>query len=192
VYHGLPVDLLPFTKKPQGNYLAFLGRISPEKRPDRAVEIAAKVGTPSDKAYWETMIEPMISSHPNVEFIGEINEQQKAEFLGNAGALLFPIDWPEPFGLVMIEAMACGTPVIAFGCGSVPEVIDNGISGILVDSVTEAPENVEWALIMDRRKVREAFEKRFSAQRLARDYLDVYRNVPGVRTKASIVRPYPK
>ena len=197
VYHGLPVDLLPFTEKPNGNYLAFLGRISPEKRPDRAIEIAAKVGMPlkiaakvdnADKAYWETVIEPMVKSHPNVKFIGEINEHQKADFLGNASALLFPIDWPEPFGLVMIEAMACGTPVIAFGCGSAPEVIDNGISGILVDSVTEAVENVEWALRMDRKKVRTTFEERFSAQRMAQDYLDIYRNLPGVRTKAAPLR----
>ncbi|MBB2791628.1 UNVERIFIED_ORG: glycosyltransferase involved in cell wall biosynthesis [Rhizobium pisi] len=197
VYHGLPADLLPFTENPKGNYLAFLGRISPEKRPDRAIQIAAKVGMPlkiaakidnADKAYWDTVIEPMVRRHPHVEFIGEIDEHQKADFLGNAGALLFPIDWPEPFGLVMIEAMACGTPVIAFGCGSVPEVIDNGISGILVDSVTEAVENVEWALRLDRRRVRAAFEKRFTAKRMACDYLDIYRNLPGVRTKAAPIR----
>jgi len=197
VYHGLPLDLLPFTKKPKGNCLAFLGRISPEKRPDRAIEIAAKVGMPlkmaakidnADKAYWETVIEPLVRSHPNVEFIGAINERQKADFLGNAGALLFPIDWPEPFGLVMIEAMACGTPVIASGCGSVPEVIDNGISGILVNSVADAAENIEWALKMDRKKVRATFEARFSAERMARDYLDIYRNLPGVRTKAAPLR----
>ncbi|EJC84061.1 glycosyltransferase [Rhizobium leguminosarum bv. trifolii WSM2297] len=194
VYHGLASDILPFTAKPTGNYLAFLGRISPEKRPDRAIEIAAKVGMPlkmaakidnADKAYWETVIEPMVNSHANVEFIGEINELEKAEFLGNAGALLFPIDWPEPFGLVMIEAMACGTPVIAFNCGSAPEVIDNGLSGILVDSVTEAVENVEWALRLDRRKVRATFEKRFTAERMARDYLDIYRSLPGVRANAA-------
>jgi glycosyltransferase involved in cell wall biosynthesis len=197
VYHGLPRELLPFTEKPKSNYLAFLGRISPEKRPDRAIEIAAKVGMPlkmaakidnADKVYWETVIEPMVRSHPNVEFIGEINEREKADFLGNAGALLFPIDWPEPFGLVMIEAMACGTPVIAFGCGSVPEVIDNGISGILVDSVADAAENIEWVFKMDRKKVRATFEARFSAERMARDYLDIYRNLPGVRTKAAPLR----
>ncbi|RWX16872.1 glycosyltransferase family 4 protein [Rhizobium leguminosarum] len=196
VYHGLPADLLPFSEKPKENYLAFLGRISPEKRPDRAIEIAAKVGMQlkiaakidnADRAYWETVIEPMVKRHPNVEFIGEINEHQKAAFLGNAGALLFPIDWPEPFGLVMIEAMACGTPVIAFGCGSVPEVIDSG-SGIVVDSVTEAAENVEWALRIDRRRVRATFEKRFTAERMARDYLDLYRNLLGVRAKAARLR----
>ncbi|MBP1847369.1 glycosyltransferase involved in cell wall biosynthesis [Rhizobium petrolearium] len=197
VYHGLPVDLLPFTEKPKGNYLAFLGRISPEKRPDRAIQIATKVGMPlkiaakidnADKAYWETVIEPMVKSHPNVEFVSEINEHQKAAFLGNAGALLFPIDWPEPFGLVMIEAMACGTPVIAFRCGSVPEVIDEGVSGVLVDSVQEAVENIEWALRLDRRKVRATFEKRFTAERMARDYVDIYRQLPGTRTKAAPLR----
>ncbi|MBB3310448.1 glycosyltransferase involved in cell wall biosynthesis [Rhizobium sp. BK196] len=197
VYHGLPRDLLPFTEKPKGNYLAFLGRISPEKRPDRAIQIAAKVGMPlkmaakidnADKAYWQTVIEPMVKSHPNVEFIGEINEHQKAAFLGNAGALLFPIDWPEPFGLVMIEAMACGTPVIAFRCGSAPEVIDEGVSGVLVDSVQEAAENIEWLLRLDRRKVRAAFEKRFTAERMARDYLGIYHDLPGVRTRAASVR----
>jgi glycosyltransferase involved in cell wall biosynthesis len=196
VYHGLPADLLPFSEKPKENYLAFLGRISPEKRPDRAIDIAAKVGMQlkiaakidnADRAYWETVIEPMVKRHSNVEFIGEINEHQKAAFLGNAGALLFPIDWPEPFGLVMIEAMACGTPVIAFGCGSVPEVIDSG-SGIVVDSVTEAAEIVEWALRIDRRRVRATFEKRFTAERMARDYLDLYRNLPGVRAKAAPLR----
>ncbi|AVA26202.1 glycosyltransferase family 4 protein [Rhizobium sp. NXC24] len=197
VYHGLPADLLPFTEKPKGNYLAFLGRISLEKRPDRAIEIASRSGMPlkiaakidnADQGYWKTAIEPMVKSHQNVEFIGEINDEQKADFLGNAAALLFPIDWPEPFGLVMIEAMACGTPVIAFRCGSVPEVIDHGVSGILVDSVAEAAENVEWALKIDRRRVRATFEKRFTAERMARDYLDIYRRLPGTRTKAGRLR----
>ncbi len=197
VYHGLPIDLLPFTERPKDKYLAFLGRISPEKRPDRAIHIAAKVGMPlkiaakidnADEAYWKTVIEPMVKSRPNVEFIGEINEQQKADFLGNAGALLFPIDWPEPFGLVMIEAMACGTPIVAFRCGSVPEVIDEGVSGILMDSVEEAVENIERALLLDRRKVRDTFETRFTAERMAADYLEIYRNLPGVRTKAAPLR----
>ncbi|MBB3593941.1 glycosyltransferase involved in cell wall biosynthesis [Rhizobium sp. BK529] len=197
VYHGLPRDLLPFTERPKGNYLAFLGRISPEKRPDRAIQIAAKVGMPLkmaakiddvDRAYWETVIEPMVKSHSNVEFVGEIDEHRKASFLGNAGALLFPIDWPEPFGIVMIEAMACGTPVIAFRCGSVPEVIDEGVSGVLVDSVQEAAENIEWLLRLDRRKVRRAFEDRFTAERMARDYLGIYRNLPGVRPRTAVRR----
>ncbi|MEF0943630.1 glycosyltransferase family 4 protein [Rhizobium sp. BR 362] len=194
VYHGLPANLLPFTEKPKGNYLAFLGRISLEKRPDRAIEIASRSGMPLkiaakidnvDKEYWKTVIEPMVKSHQNVEFIGEINDQQKADFLGNARALLFPIDWPEPFGLVMIEAMACGTPVIAFRCGSVPEVIDDGVSGILVDSVAEAAEKLEWALKLDRRRVRATFDKRFTTERMARDYLDIYRQLPGTCKKVA-------
>ena len=147
VYHGLPRDLLPFTAEPREGYLAFLGRISPEKRPDRAIEIAARAGVKlkmaakvdrADQAYWDEVIKPLVDAHPNVEFIGEINERQKAKFLGEASALIFPIDWPEPFGLVMIEAMACGTPVIAFRSGSTPEVIDDGVTGFLVDDVEAA------------------------------------------------------
>ncbi len=147
VPHGLPRNLLPATLRPEGGYLAFLGRISPEKRPDRAIEIAAHAGLPLkiaakidavDRAYWDATIAPLVAAHPNVEFVGEINEHQKAIFLGNARALLFPIDWPEPFGLVMIESMACGTPVIAFRHGSVPEVIDHGVTGFVVDNVAEA------------------------------------------------------
>jgi glycosyltransferase involved in cell wall biosynthesis len=196
VYHGLPADLLPFTAEPRGNYLAFLGRISPEKRPDRAIEIAARVGMPlkiaakidnADKAYWETTIEPMVRQNPNVEFVGEINERQKADFLGNARALLFPIDWPEPFGLVMIEAMACGTPVIAFRCGSVPEVIDDR-SGIIVETMEGAVAAVPRALELDRAGVRETFERRFTATRMANAYLDIYRALPGVRTEAAHLR----
>src|SRR4030095_6598559 len=127
--HGLPRDLLPFSPQPKGDYLAFLGRISPEKRPDRAIEIAARAGLPLkiaakvdkvDRPYWDMVIAPLVARHDNVEFVGEINDAEKASFLGNARALLFPIDWPEPFGLVMIEAMACGTTGVAFRCGSVP------------------------------------------------------------------------
>ncbi|SEG79280.1 glycosyltransferase family 4 protein [Bosea lathyri] len=194
VLHGLPRDLLPFTAKPEGVYLAFLGRISPEKRPDRAIEIAAhaamklKIAAKIDRvdqSYWDDTIAPLIASHPNVEFIGEINEQQKADFLGNARALLFPIDWPEPFGLVMIEAMACGTPVIAFRSGSVPEVIDDGVSGFIVTSVAEAVDAVSGLDQLDRAKVRATFEKRFSVERMAQDYLAIYRGLPGVRTEAA-------
>jgi glycosyltransferase involved in cell wall biosynthesis len=147
VHHGLPRDVLPFHPKAAGGYLAFLGRISPEKGPNRAIEIAARAGMPLkiaakidrvDQAYWEQIIRPMVDAHSNVEFIGEISEQDKAQFLGDASALLFPVDWPEPFGLVMIEAMACGTPVIAFRRGSVPEVLENGNSGLIVDTVEQA------------------------------------------------------
>ena len=186
VYHGLPRDLLPATLEAKGDYLAFLGRISPEKRPDRAIEIAARSGMPlriaakvdkADQTYWDEMIAPMIAANPNVEFIGEIDEHQKAEFLGNARALLFPIDWPEPFGLVMIEAMACGTPVIAFRCGSVPEVIDEGVSGYIVTDVDEAVQAVQRLDALDRAAVRTAFEARFSVERMAQDYVKIYKSL---------------
>lgn len=198
IYHGLPADLLSFIEKPEGNYLAFLGRISPEKRADRAIEIATRAGMPLkiaakidnvDKDYWQTVIGPIVESHRNIEFVGEIDEGQKGNFLGNAGALLFPIDWPEPFGLVMIEAMACGTPVIAFRCGSVPEIIENGVSGFVVESVEEAADKVRSALQLDRRGVREAFERRFTAERMAADYLALYRRLPGVLPQAQELRP---
>jgi glycosyltransferase involved in cell wall biosynthesis len=190
VYHGLPRDLLRFSSQPKGGYLAFLGRISPEKRPDRAIEIAARAGVTlkiaakvdkHDQAYWDEKIEPMIRAHPNVEYIGEIAEHQKARFLGDALALLFPIDWPEPFGLVMIESMACGTPVIAFRSGSVPEVIDNGVSGFVVNSVEEAAKAVSGLSKIDRAAVRKAFENRFTVERMSRDYLKMYAGLPGVR-----------
>jgi glycosyltransferase involved in cell wall biosynthesis len=197
VHHGLPGDLLSFTAKPTGDYLAFLGRISPEKRPDRAIEIAARAGMKLkmaakvdkvDQAYWHETIAPLVASNPNVEFIGEIGDEQKAEFLGNARALLFPIDWPEPFGLVMIEAMACGTPVIAFRCGSVPEAVDDGYSGFIVTSVGEAVEAVASLDQLDRAKVRETFEERFTVERMARDYLAIYRNLPAVLAEDAPVR----
>ncbi|HVY00086.1 MAG TPA: glycosyltransferase family 4 protein [Pseudorhodoplanes sp.] len=193
VHHGLPRDLLPLTRKPAGNYLAFLGRISPEKRPDRAIEIAARAGLPLkiaakidrvDQAYWDDAIAPLVKTHRNVEFIGEINEQQKAEFLGQARALLFPIDWPEPFGLVMIEAMACGTPVVAFRSGSVPEVIEEGITGFIVTSVAQAVEAVAHAGALDRSAIRARFEQRFTVERMAEDYLAIYRALTGLRGKA--------
>ncbi|WP_112662310.1 glycosyltransferase family 4 protein [Microvirga flavescens] len=185
VHHGLPINLLPFNPKPEG-YLAFLGRISPEKRPDRAIEIAARAGLPlkiaakvdrADVGYWEDVISPMIKATPGVEFIGEINEREKASFLGGAKALLFPIDWPEPFGLVMIEAMSCGTPVIAFACGSVPEVLDNGVTGYIVSSVGEAVSRVSDLDRLDRATIRRIFEKRFTAERMARDYAAIYENL---------------
>jgi glycosyltransferase involved in cell wall biosynthesis len=189
VYHGLPLSLMP-PGKGSGGYLAFLGRISPEKRPDRAIEIAVRTGLPlkiaakvdhADLSFWEKTIEPMVRAYPNVEFIGEINERQKADFLGDALAVLFPIDWPEPFGLVMIEAMACGTPVVAFRCGSVPEIIDCGVSGLIVDTVDAAAEAVRIVGGMDRRAVRQCFERRFSAARMAHDYVAVYRRLAGIQ-----------
>lgn len=198
VYHGLPVDLLPFSPKPREGYLAFIGRISPEKRPDRAIEIALKAGLPlkiaakidkADQAYWDEVIEPMIKTSGNVEFVGEINERQKAEFLGNALGVLFPIDWPEPFGLVMIEAMACGTPTIAFKAGSVPEIIEDGTSGFVVNTIPEAVEAVHRLEKMDRARVRTRFEKRFTVELMALDYLSVYESLPGVRGAAKALRP---
>jgi glycosyltransferase involved in cell wall biosynthesis len=180
VYHGLPRDLLTFHPEP-GRYLAFLGRISREKRVDRAIEIATRVGMPlkiaakidkADRAYYEE-IAPLFDN-PLVEFIGEINEAQKDEFLGNASALLFPIDWPEPFGLVMVESMACGTPVVAFRCGSVPEVMRHGVSGFVVNGMDEAVKATEQAVMLSRRRCRDYFEQRFTAPRMARDYVGVY------------------
>ncbi len=181
VYHGLPKDLYRFYARP-GDYLAFLGRISPEKRPDRAIKIAEKAGMKlliaakvdeADRVYYENVIKPMLKS-PWVEFIGEINDKEKNEFLGKAYALLFPIDWPEPFGLVMIEALACGTPVIAWRCGSVPEVIEEGISGFIVESLEEAVQAVEKVAGLKRILCRKAFERRFTAEVMAQNYLKVY------------------
>ena len=198
VHHGLPKDLLPLTADPKGDYLAFLGRISPEKRPDRAIEIAARADMKlkiaakidkADQAYWDEAIGPMVARHPNVEFIGEINEQQKADFLGNALALLFPIDWPEPFGLVMIEAMACGTPVIAFRNGSVPEVIEDGVTGFIVRDMAEAVAAVRRIDRLDRREVRATFEERFTVERMALDYLAIYRALPGA-TRTAPLAPF--
>jgi glycosyltransferase involved in cell wall biosynthesis len=185
VHHGVPPRLYRFSETGKDGYLAFLGRISPEKRPDRAIalakasgiplKIAAKVD-PVDAAYFREQIEPLIDS-PLIEFVGEIDDRQKSDFLGNARALLFPIDWPEPFGLVMIEAMACGTPVIAWNCGSVPEVIEDGLTGVIVNSDEEALEAVARIGSFDRRKVRKAFDVRFSATVMARRYLAIYQDL---------------
>ncbi|WP_424812891.1 glycosyltransferase family 4 protein [Roseococcus sp. YIM B11640] len=197
VHHGLPADLLPYSSHPGEGYLAFLGRISPEKRPDRAIEIAARTGAELriaakvdrvDQAYWEEKIAPVVAAHDNIRYIGEINEGQKAEFLGNAKALLFPIDWPEPFGLVMIEAMSCGTPIIAFNCGSVPEVIAPGISGFIVNSVDEAVQAVGRLDSLKRSQVRAAFEERFTAERMAKDYVAIYHELSGARRDAARLR----
>jgi glycosyltransferase involved in cell wall biosynthesis len=184
VHHGLPTDLYTFREKP-GKYLAFLGRISPEKRADRAIEIARRMGMKlkiaakvdsADKDYFKQEIEPLLTDNL-VEFIGEIGEKEKDEFLGNAYALLFPIDWPEPFGMVMIEAMACGTPVIAFPGGSVPEVIQDGVNGFVCTSVDEAVEAVERVSTLSRWQSRQVFEERFSAERMARDYVEIYERI---------------
>jgi glycosyltransferase involved in cell wall biosynthesis len=182
--HGLAPD--PGAFHPEGgSYLAFLGRISPEKRPDRAIEIAKRAGLPlkiaakvdaADLTYFKTEIEPLLD-HPLIEFIGEIGDSQKAAFLGNARALLFPIDWPEPFGLVMIEAMAAGTPVIAWPNGSVPEVIMDGVNGRIVESIEAAAAAAQQAGQMDRRKVRADFEQRFTAEKMAAGYLAAYRSL---------------
>ena len=185
VQHGLPSSLLPFSHTPEGNYLAFLGRISPEKRPDRAIAIAKRAGIPlkiaakvdpADRAYFNNEIRHLLDD-PLVEYIGEINDADKASFLGNALALLFPIDWPEPFGLVMIEAMACGTPVIAWSCGAVPEVVDDGITGRIVNSEDEAVAAVHEVAALDRRRIRHVFERRFTAEVMARRYLDLYQQL---------------
>ncbi|WP_386748260.1 glycosyltransferase family 4 protein [Agrilutibacter niabensis] len=184
VQHGLPSSLLPFSHT-RGNYLAFLGRISPEKRPDRAIAIAKRAGIPlriaakvdpADRSYFNHEIRHLLDD-PLIEYIGEINDADKASFLGNALALLFPIDWPEPFGLVMIEAMACGTPVIAWPCGAVPEVLDDGITGRIVNSEDEAVAAVRDVASLDRRRIRHAFERRFTAEVMARNYVDLYQQL---------------
>ncbi|MFZ5720181.1 MAG: glycosyltransferase family 4 protein [Pseudomonadota bacterium] len=184
VHHGLNSDLFAFSASPE-NYLAFLGRISPEKRPDRAIEIAIQAGRRLriaakvdrvDQAYFEEKIEPLLH-HPLVEFIGEIGDAEKPAFLGGADALLFPIDWPEPFGLVMIEAMACGTPVIAWDNGAAPEVVEPGVTGFLVNSYAQAHESLARIGQLDRRAIRTRFEERFSATAMAQRYLEIYHRI---------------
>ena len=184
VPHGLPADLLTFNPK-AGDYLAFLGRISPEKRVDRAIEIAKRAGMPlkiaakidnADRAYYESTIKPLMGD-PNIEFIGEIGEDQKSEFLGNAYAYLFPIDWPEPFGLTMIEAMACGTPTIAFNRGSVPEVMQEGLTGFIVNDMDEAVAAVEKIESIERIACRNVFEKRVTATHMAERYVQIYQSM---------------
>ena len=184
IYHGLPADLL--TPKPvRPSYLAFLGRISPEKSVDRAIRIAERCGLPikiaakvdkADRDYFEEQIRPLMSL-PFVEYLGEINDAQKPEFLSGAIALLVPIDWPEPFGLVMIEAMACGTPVIAFNRGSVPEIVEDGLTGFIVEDETSAVGAVGQLSTLSREGVRARFEERFTARRMANEYLAVYRQL---------------
>jgi glycosyltransferase involved in cell wall biosynthesis len=181
VYHGLPEDLYKGYQE-DGDYLAFIGRFSPEKRPERAIEIAERTGNQLkmaakievlDHEYYEQVVVPLLEK-PMVEYVGEIGEKDKNEFLGKAKALLFLIDWPEPFGLVMIEAMACGTPVIAWNKGSVPEIVEHGVTGFIVNNMEEAYEAVNNLHTIDRRKVREAFEKKFSVKKMVESYLDAY------------------
>jgi len=182
VYHGLPANLYAPTFNPRGGYLAFIGRISPEKRLDRAIEIARAVGFPLkvaakvdavDVKYFEQVIKPLLQGD-DVQFIGEIGDGDKAKFLGEASALLFPIDWPEPFGMVMIEAMACGTPILAFDHGSVREVIDEGVTGFIVNDVQSAISVLPSVLSLDRGRVRQQFNERFTAESMAQGYVDLY------------------
>jgi len=194
IHHGLPIDLYEpaFETGRDETYLAFLGRLSRDKRPDRAIEIArrtgmklklaAKIGD-DDRAYFHEIVEPMIDGD-RINYVGEIAEDRKAEFLGNAAGLLFPIDWPEPFGLAVIEAMACGTPVIAWNCGAMPEVVDHGVTGFIVDSIEDAVMAMPRLLQLDRREVRRTFERRFSAERMARDYVSAYARLLGATADA--------
>lgn len=193
VAHGLPCELYPFREHPQGGYLAFLGRLAPEKRPHLAIRLAQATGMPlkiaakvdaADQAYFEKSIAPLLRD-PGIEFIGEIGDDRKARFLGEARALLFPIDWPEPFGLVMIEAMACGTPVIAWKRGSVPEIIESGVNGYIVNSEEEARQAIVRVASLDRGAVRRSFERRFTAETMARGYLELYRRLLEPRRLAS-------
>jgi glycosyltransferase involved in cell wall biosynthesis len=191
VYNGVPADLYSLCDGSRG-YLAFLGRISPEKRADRAIEIARRLDMPlkiaakvdtADRAYFDTEIQPRLDDS-RVEFLGEVGEDKKQEFLGNAHAFLFPIDWPEPFGMAMIEAMACGTPIIAYRHGSVPEVIEDGVNGFIVESIEEAVEATRQVERLSRRRVREVFDSRFTAERMARGYVAVYEKILESRVPA--------
>lgn len=182
VYHGLPEDLYTF-KETTGKYLAFLGRISPEKRVDRAIEIARRAGMEIkiaakvdkvDRKYFKHHVEPLLH-YPGVEYIGEIGEREKDKFLGDAYALLMPIDWAEPFGMVLIEAMACGTPVIAYRKGSIPEVVEEGKTGFIVEDIDAAVKAVEHISSLSRKQCRETFERRFTASRMVNDYLKIYK-----------------
>ena len=199
IHHGLPRDLYSLGAG-DGGYLAFLGRISPEKRPDRAIAIAKAAGIPLkiaakvdkvDEEYFKSAIEPLLAD-PLIEFIGEIGDAEKGAFLGGARALLFPIAWPEPFGLVVIEAMATGTPVVGFRCGSVAEVLEDGVSGIIVDDVDEAVARLPQVFALDRHGVRRAFENRFSAERMALNYVAIYEKLleaaPGPPAEPAVAR----
>jgi glycosyltransferase involved in cell wall biosynthesis len=187
VYHGLPDDLYTFRETP-GTYLAFLGRIAPEKGVEHAIAIAQQAGMPlkiaakvdrADRAYFQEVVQPLLHQHPSVDYIGEVGGEAKNTFLGEAYALLFPIDWPEPFGLVMIEALACGTPAIAYPRGSVPEVLENGVTGWIVEGIEEAVQAVGRVPALSRARCRQVFEHRFSATRMAQDYLRLYTQLLG-------------
>jgi glycosyltransferase involved in cell wall biosynthesis len=184
VHHGLPADLYHPHTKP-GRYLAFLGRIADEKRPNHAIELAKRVGLPlriaakvdpADRAYFQSHIEPLLD-HPLVEYVGEITDAEKDDFLGDALALVAPYDWPEPFGLVLIEALACGTPVLAYRRGSIPEVLQDGVTGFICENLDEMAEAVHRVDQLDRRRCREEFEKRFTVERMVQDYLRAYRHL---------------
>ena len=196
VYHGLPADLYRFSAAPSGGHLAFLGRISPEKRPDRAIAIAKRAGIPlkiaakvdaGDVGYFQEVIKPLIKG-PLVEFVGEINDREKSELLGDAIALLFPIEWPEPFGLVMIESMACGTPVIATARGSAPEIVEDGVTGCFIDSESAAVAAIERAAGLNRFRIRREFERRFSSIAMANNYLRLYHRLAGGAAVAEELR----
>ncbi len=181
VYHGLPRNLYTFQPQSQG-YLAFVGRIAPEKRPDHAIEIAKRAGLPlriaakvdrADRTYFEAEVEPLLD-HPLIEFVGEISDAEKDEFIGNAMALVCPYDWPEPFGLVLIEAFACGTPVLAYRRGSIPEIVNHGVTGFICETVDEMVDAVGQVSLIDRKQCRATFDERFTADRMARDYVALY------------------
>jgi glycosyltransferase involved in cell wall biosynthesis len=186
VHHGLPRDLYTYHPVP-GKYLAFLGRLSPEKRPDHAIEIAKRTGLPLriaakvdavDRNYFEAEIEPLMS-HPLVEYVGEITDEEKNDFLGDALALVCPYDWPEPFGLVLIEALSCGTPVVAYRRGSIPEILDNGRTGFICETLDEMVSAVRQLSTINREDCRQSFEDRFTSERMALDYLNIYRQMVG-------------
>jgi glycosyltransferase involved in cell wall biosynthesis len=194
VHHGIPKSLYSPHRRP-GSYLAFLGRISPEKCPDHAIEVAKRVGMPlriaakvdsADQTYFKKKIEHLLD-HPLVEYVGEINDAEKNDFLGEAAALLCPYDWPEPFGLVLIEAMACGTPVLAYRRGSIPEIIDHGVTGYVCDSISEMAQAVAGLPLIDRSHCREIFEKRFTVERMVKDYLDIYERMAAASHRPRLV-----
>jgi glycosyltransferase involved in cell wall biosynthesis len=193
VYHGLP-DLYTFHPG-RGSYLAFLGRISPEKRPDHAIEVAKRVGMPlriaakvdpADREYFETQIERLLE-HPLIEYVGEITDGEKCDFLGDAAAVLCPYDWPEPFGIVLIESLACGTPVLAYRRGSIPELIEDGVTGFICDDVNDMARAVERVPLIERRRCRETFEARFMVQRMAEDYVALYEQLCAVPARPRLV-----